>query len=402
MRAEPLGGPGDVRTDAAFNVDEALRQIAKPRLTGSEGAAEVGGWIRTTLEGLGYDVQDRSFTFNPWPGRFGITAAGVLYVVATFTAAMFIYTNHPYGAVALLLILLVLIAGGAMFARAAIDSLPFSRVEGTNLLALPRSGRPRYIIMAHRDSKSQPVPLAFRGPAVVVAVIAWLGLLIGALAHAARPLPGELILVLGALAIGAGVVLIFCWVENRSPGALDNASGVAAALGIAAREQRAGDVALLITDAEELGLAGARAAAATLPPVFGVINLDGLDDHGTVYVLERFGLFRKSGLAPHLAAALLEEASSRNEPADRRDVPFGIPLDHMPIVRGGTPALTIMRGSTRSLRRVHRAGDDLANLRGDGVRTTIDIVCGALDRLRTQARMLERPTGGGAGASGVN
>jgi hypothetical protein len=31
--------------------------------------------------------------------------------------------------------------------------------------------RPRYIVMAHRDSKSQPVPLAFRGPAIVLGVL---------------------------------------------------------------------------------------------------------------------------------------------------------------------------------------------------------------------------------------
>jgi hypothetical protein len=391
MRAEPLGEPGEVRENSAFDVSAALREIGStPRLTGSEGAAEVGARIVEHFNTIGYDVEQRDFTFNPVIGRFGITAVGALYFIATFTASMFLYTNHPYGAIALLLILLFVVGTCGLLARAAIDRFPFGRRQGTNMLATRTGARPRYIIMAHRDTKSQPVPLSFRGPAIVLAIIVWVGLLVAALLHIARPLPGIVILVLGALAAVTGVILIFCWVDNHSPGALDNASGVVAALGIAARERDAGDVGVLITDAEELGLAGSRAAAGGLPAVFGVINLDGLDDTGTFYVFERFGILRKQGLAPHLAVALLQEAEALGLDMDRRDLPFGIPVDHIPIVKAGVPALTVMRGSLASLRRVHRPTDDLDHLRGDGINKTIDLVCGALGRLRDQARHLER------------
>jgi hypothetical protein len=390
MRVEPAGEARVEPDTDGFDFDAALREIARPRLTGSDGAAEVAAAIRRRFEGSGYEVKDQGFEFNPWPGRFGITAAGALYLILTVVAAVFLYYGNAFAAIGLLLILLVLTGLLGMFAVPAIDALPFGRQPGTNLLARRPGTRPRYIIMAHRDSKSQPVPLAFRGPAIVLAILVWIALFGAALAYTARPLPGALLLLLGVLAVVAGVVLILCWVDDRSPGALDNASGVVAALAIAAREQEAGDVAFLITDAEELGLAGARAAAPHLPPVFGVINLDGLDDHGAFYVLERFGLLRKRGLAPHLAAALLAEAEALGEPANRRDLPAGIPVDHVPIVRAGTPALTLMRGSLRSLRRVHRPADDLSQLRGDGVRRTVTLVCGALARLRAQARELER------------
>lgn len=391
MQTERSTQAGVAGRTVDFDVGAALREIATvPRMTGSDGAEEAGRRIRSQLEALGYDVEERPFRFNPWLGRFGLTAAGALYCAATFTAAMFLYTNHPFGAVALLLILLIVILAGVMFASALIDRLPYGCVQGTNLFATRGGVRPGYIVMAHRDSKSQPVPLAFRGPAVVLAVCVWIALLIASLLHAARPIPGVVILLLGALSVAAGVILIFSWVENRSPGALDNASGLVAAMGVAAREARAGDVALLITDAEELGLAGSRAAASSLPPVHGVFNLDGLDDGGTFHVLERFGVIRKKGLAPHMAAALLQEADAMGEVANRRDLPLGIPVDHIPIVNAGIPALTIMRGTMQSLRRVHRPGDDLDHLRGDGVRKTIDLVCGAIERLRAQARPLER------------
>jgi hypothetical protein len=372
-----------------IDVADALRAIAKPRLTGTPGAASVSQTIRSRFQRLGYDVRDDVFMFSPWPGRFAITAVGVLYAVAIFLAAAFLYANHPFGAIALLLVLGTLVAFAAAFSVPAIDRLPWGRREGTNLFATVRGVRPRFIVMAHRDTKSQPVPLAFRGPAIVVAFICWLVLFVAACFHTVRPLPGAMILALGTLAVTAGVVLIFCWVDNRSPGALDNASGVVAALGVAARERDAGDVAFLITDAEELGLAGARAAARQLPPVIGVINLDGLDDEGAFYVLERFGIVRKHGVAPHLAAALLEEAAARGEAIERRDLPAGIPVDHIPIVRGGLPALTLMRGTLGSLRRVHLPSDDVAHLRGDGVERAIELVSGAVRRLREQARVLE-------------
>jgi len=193
-------------------------------------------------------------------------------------------------------------------------------------------------------------------------------------------------LVLGA-ALSAGLsalVLAFCWVENNSPGALDNASGVAALLGLAHQQRGAGDVALLVTDAEELGLAGARAIAQDLPSVIGAINLDGIDDVGHFLVVERFGWPRRRGQAAHLAAALLRAGQDLKLDLRRRDAPFGIMLDHMPIVDGGTPALSLMRGGVESLRRVHRPADNLAHLRGGGVASAIELVGRALDLLRAQ------------------
>jgi hypothetical protein len=247
MQVEPsraLGAAG--REDAGVenaqarvDVKAVLRELARPRLTGSEGAAETAAAVRTRFEDSGYVVEERSFTFNPWPGRFGITVIGALYLAATFGAAVLLFSDRPYAAMSLLLVLLVTVGLLAFFAPGAIDSLKWGERQGLNLWAAPPSGRPRYIIMAHRDSKSQPVPLAFRGPAIVLAIIVWIALLIGAMMHTARPLPGILLLLLGAAAIFAGVTLIFCWVDNQSPGALDNASGVAAALGIADRERRA-------------------------------------------------------------------------------------------------------------------------------------------------------------------
>jgi Zn-dependent M28 family amino/carboxypeptidase len=197
-----------------------------------------------------------------------------------------------------------------------------------------------------------------------------------------EPVKHGTIVAAGTLAVIAAVILIFCWVDNNSPGALDNASGVATLLGIAEREGTGSDVAFLITDAEELGLAGARAISRSLPAVYGVINFDGLDDEGQFQIVEDFGWPRRRGKAPHLAAALLSAAAALDVPIQRRSVPFGIMLDHIPIVESGMPALTVMRGSLASLRRVHRPIDDLSRLSGDGITRAVDLTCAALHLLR--------------------
>ena len=372
------GGAGiDIDTRAV------LQRIARPRLTGSEGAAAVTADVRDTLESFGYEVREQRFRFNPSFGRFALSAVGAVYAIGAFAAAAFLYGGSVYPALVVLLLVLAIAGVIGMFGRPLLDSATLGQREGTNLLALPRS-RPKYLVVAHRDSKSQPVPLSFRGPAIGFGIVAWVALFLIAIMSLAQPVGAGLTLFVGTAAFIAGLILVFCWVENHSPGALDNASGVVALLGLAAHEHEAGDVAFLVTDAEELGLVGARAIAGRLPAVVGAINMDGLDDEGGFWIVERFGWPRKRGLAPHLAAAMLRAADELGFEARRRDVPFGIMLDHIPLVQGGTPAITVLRGGLHSLRRVHRPDDDLDHLRGDGIAPTIRLVARALELLRAQ------------------
>jgi hypothetical protein len=69
-------------------------------------------------------------------------------------------------------------------------------------------------------------------------------------------------------------------------------------------------------------------------------------------------------------------------PITGRDAPVGILLDHMSIARAGTPALTLLRGSLRSLARVHLPQDDLQRLTGNGVNEAAALLGRALHVLR--------------------
>jgi hypothetical protein len=368
-------------TGTGTDPQETLRAFARPRLTGTAGADEVRRGVVRRLAKLGYETRELRFDFSAWPGRFALPVGGGGLALASLVGALLLGAGRPLGALILLVLGGVLAGAVALFALPMIERLPWGRIEGCNVLAHRPGERPRYIIMAHFDSKSQLVPLALRGPAVGVIIVAWLCLFVLALFALIEPLATTLVWVAGVAVLAAGVAIGLSFAGNESPGALDNATGLAALLAIAAREREHGDIGFLATDAEELGLAGARAIATRLPPSFGVLNIDALDDHGTFYIMERFG-WKKHGIAPNMAAALLGAATELDERAARRDVPLGVLVDHIPIVQAGQPAMTLMRGSLRSLGRVHRPADSVAQLRGDGVARGVELVCRALAMLR--------------------
>ena len=375
-----------------IDVQEVLRSLAQPRLSGSEGAENIRAEVRNRFEALGYEVRDYPFRFSTWPGRWGTALIGLIYTVGAFSATGLMIARQ-YGIAFVILSLVLLVAVGmGLLARPAIAALPWGRVESVNMVAVRPGGRPRFLLMAHRDTKSQPLPLAFRGPAIVLSVLSFIVLFVIALIGTLDfvTLRTSVSTLVGAVAIASAVVLIFSWVDNRSPGALDNASGVATLIGLAETEAEAGDVGFIVTDGEEFGLAGARAIAAALPPVHGVINIDGIDDEGSYYIVERFGWPKKTGAAPHLAAAIMTAAAEANEPATRRDVPIGLLLDHIPVVRAGTPAVTLMRGSLASLRRVHQPEDSMEAMTGSGVVRTVDILSAALRHLRNNGPLQDR------------
>src|SRR6266702_47338 len=148
-----------------------------------------------------------------------------------------------------------------------------SAVNGTNLIgtrAVGPSGRPAVWLVAHYDSKGQPISMAVR-------LVGFAALLVGLLVVVLAPLPG-----LALLAAGPGVALLNR-VNDNSPGALDNASALVAIL-MALDQLPAGAlVGVIFPDAEEYGLVGARTLAVERGEVFAqssVINLDSLDDNG--------------------------------------------------------------------------------------------------------------------------
>jgi len=362
---------------------EAVRALARPRLTGSEEAAEVETELRERFTGLGYEIREMPFSFSALPGRFGVPVIGAIAVIGFGLATLFIGLGAPLAALiiliaALLLAVAVGFAGGWMMRR-----LPWGRLDTANWLVHRPGASPRLLVMAHRDSKSQMVPILFRSLGAVATGLAWTALVIvAAVAWTTDVEVTGVAVVLLVVGILAALPLLLSWSGNRSPGALDNATGLATLLGLAQRLKDDPEVAFLVTDGEELGLAGARDVAARLPRVEGIVNIDGIDDDGSFLILDRHGVPPR-GYAPHLSNSLFSAARLLDLPVERRSLPIGIRVDHLPLVAEGHAALTLMRGRRSSLMRVHLAGDDVDATSGRGVADAVALVEGALAIRRT-------------------
>jgi Zn-dependent M28 family amino/carboxypeptidase len=161
--------------------------------------------------------------------------------------------------------------------------------------------------------------------------------------------------------VGA-VPVVLSVVGQRSAGALDNASGVTTVIS-AARALGEISTGILITDAEELGLAGARAWALQHRGTT-VLNCDGVDDEGRVVVMF-------TGTMPKELFGAVERGSETTGVQCRpmRMVP-GLLTDSVAFANAGLSSVTFSRGSLRSLARVHSRRDDLTNLRGTGIAET--------------------------------
>jgi hypothetical protein len=356
-----------------------IRSLARPRMTGTEAATAVEAELRRSFEELGYEMEEHAFSFSTWPGRFGICVAGGAMAVAGVAATWLLVVGLPGAA----LVVLLLMMGVALVPLLALDQalkrLPWGRVEARNLLFRMPGYRPAWIIMAHRDSKSQLVPTLVRTAAVSVGVITWIALVaLAFLWFGGEPFRfTTLTILVGVLLFLAGALLALSWAGNESPGALDNASGLAALLEVAAASRENGDIAFLITDGEELGLVGARMGVSRLPPVQGVINVDSLDDRGVFLIAEGYG-WRRKGSAPQLAAALLTAAAALDLPMERRPLPRAIPVDHLPVAAAGIPTLSLLRGRWQSLLRVHSSSDDTDRLDGTGAAAGATLLTAAM------------------------
>lgn len=369
-------------------IRRALEAVVRPRMTATDGARVVEAELRARFRQAGYAVRELEFSFSTLPGRYGLPLAGGLLVAVAGIAGALLATARPTAALTALVVGLLVATLPLRFLDASLRRLPWGRVRTANLLFTRDA--PRWIVMAHRDTKSQPVPTLVRSAALVVAAVAWV-VLTGLAATAifgSGPPPGMSGAAAGTLAIAAAV-LALSPSGNRSPGALDNGTGLAALLALARRVPA--NVAFLATDGEELGLAGARAAAKRLPDVEGIINLDGLDDHGPVRIAEGRRAAPGRGGTAGLATVLLEEARSLGLEAVRRRLPPLVLVDHQPLRAAGFPALTLLRGDWRSLLRVHRPADRVERLSGTGAAAVATLVAVTLSELADHGGDTLRP-----------
>jgi len=219
-------------------------------------------------------------------------------------------------------------------------------VRGVNLIARRSGTTPRVWLAAHYDSKGQPISMAVRLAGAIALVLGAVGL------------PVTLVPALALLVVG-GIVLSRNRVTDASPGAVDNASALVAALMALdlVPPPRAADVGVVFPDAEELGLLGARALVEARGRLFAgaaVVNLDGLDDRG-----RPIAVVHRRGPVADAVAGELRAFRARWMP---------VVVDGIVLARAARECVTIMKGDWRTARLVHTPRDVAERLTLAGVR----------------------------------
>ncbi len=338
---------------------QRLAQVPRPAGSASESSARA--YCADVLGSMGFAVTMVPFDYSAAPGRWATPVGGGASILALAAAG---HVGSRGGSLEALIILGMTIAVGGPLAlwtaRRGVLTMPFARRSGINLMATRGGAKPPVWLVAHLDSKSQPVPTAVRALGIVLSGAVWMAAVAVALAQwRGLSVMGwwPAIAIAGAL---AGLPVLASVVGARSPGALDNASGVATVLG-AAEMLAGGPVGVLLTSAEELGLAGARAWAAVHPRGLA-LNCDGVDDVGTLVCMRSGTSARSRAVAAYIAGAARCGAELRV-----RGLVPGLLVDAVALSDAGWDAATLSRGRWSTLARVHRPGDDLDHLEGAGI-----------------------------------
>ena len=330
-----------------------------PRPAGGAREHDARMYARRTLEPLGFVVHEERFAYSAFPGRYATPLGGGLFALSIILASWLALTDT--GMLTVTAILASGVAATILYARwmlhRGVLDFPLLRTEGVNLAAVRGDAVPMVWLVAHLDSKSQPIPSAARVSGIVLLTSA----LVLAITGAALTLAGDssrmiwwgalVVATTGALPVLASVV------GSRSDGAVDNASGVAAVLAAAALLPRDVACGVLLPSAEELGMAGARAWARRHPASVA-LNCDGVDDEGELVIMYNRRI-------PARVVKAVRDASSRS--ARVRRMPLGLLTDSSALADAGWSAVTVSHGSLATLRRVHTIRDSLAYMTGSSV-----------------------------------
>jgi hypothetical protein len=345
---------------------ELLQDIATtPRPTGSVALSTALQRVELELSGLGFETKERAFEFSAFPGRFATPLFGASILVAVGVAGHLGSQGQRWIPLAIcVLTIAVLVPVWRWLATRGVLEMPLMRQKGINLVATRLGALPRVWLCAHLDTKSQPVPSLLRMIGAILLGIGFAATLgLSALAAAGFAMHPVVWAAFALMTLAGAVPVVLSVVGNRSPGALDNASGVATVIAAARAVPNDSDIGVLITDAEELGLAGAHAWARSRGGGVGgvVLNCDGVDDGGANVVMY-------SGARPEAIARAVQKAIKEAQtPAQLRRMAFGLLTDSVAFTAAGLDSVTFSRGGYASLARVHSRRDNLEHLRGTGI-----------------------------------
>lgn len=413
-----------------FDAQRALqyaKSISRPRLVGSEGEKFVAKYLVDKFKSYGFEIAEQEFVFSTgWQIGQGVLfiALGLLLSVSYLT-----YKTSPLLASVLSVFTLLGALSSHLLIRkmlslsvAASDRSPTrwvsrilfwlgTKLKSSNIIARFKlsevekaHNRPSLYLLAHYDSKSEAIgiPLVVR---IILIVIAMLGAVVISLMFilfglqqeiASSKWIGGIITALYFMTMASAVLLLlFRGTTNKSPGAIDNASGVGILLHLAEiiSQQKETfkklDVTFVATGAEEFGLMGAfafcQAHEEELRQRKGnvyFLNFDGPGVDGGVYAISGIGLmpeFPQEG--KNLQSMIKTIGQEHGLGVHTLPIVAGAMFDHFPFRMEGLDAVSLAVISTKSLTVVHSSKDTIEQLDLEGFDKIGRLACRVIERI---------------------
>ena len=347
--------------EPVFDSQRALGHAAAlsyPRLVGSPGEDRAFRYLKGRFLGCWLSVSEEPFGFKTWPWvllRMTLACSVAMILIAAWSVGW-----HPL--LSCFLAGLPLAIGLfsnrwvlLLLSKAVLDTVGDEAFRSRNLVArrpgFTRGEGPLIVLMAHYDSKGQWISLGARIFLFLGYAIGGIGLLIRAIGRVGEA-SGTIDLPsvgFGLLAALSALALLPMRADNRSPGAVDNASGVGVLTCLAESIGKEpglfphSEILFVGTGAEEMGLLGAfaflRKHADDLKgkrEVY-VLNFDGPGVDGRIYVSSKTGLRPRSR---RLVQIVLEAGRDRGIGIGMPAIVIGAMADHFPFAAGGIEAIT--------------------------------------------------------------
>jgi hypothetical protein len=305
------------------------------------------------MQALGFRVDVQRFAFSTGAlNVMPVFGAGLGWLTILMIPLLLMAGAPSWAALAVWMVGLV--ALGTVAAGIALGWAPArgdQREDANLIIQRPDALIERWIV-AHVDTKAQRQSMAGRLVAIGIALLGvavMLGLVVARLFVVP---PVWVVAAASGLTLAASVLCARGRLRGRTVGAVDNGSGLVAAL--VAAETSDDRTGYIFTGAEEFGLVGARILAQQLPELVrgrDILNVDTVDEVGAISVVSH------DRLGAQLATRVAHSLSLPGAQVRQRRLLPGIMVDSQAFARAGARAVTIARLNWETLRRIHTPRD---------------------------------------------
>lgn len=375
---------------------DVVKKISFPRLCGSEGERKAREILAAELTEMGVDYTEEPVGWSTAAWNLVLPLLVVTALGSAVITLVLALVNPTWTFLGLLLLLaFVGVFGWLLFSGRGHEIGMASNPKSVNFIVrIPPAGAgPGARLVAfssHWDSKSQSVPSLWRVIFILLAGFGLVGFFTCALIVQVAALVGTagaatlrgaqwaLIVVFGVLAAG-GIGTGSVRTGNLSPGALDNASGVAVCLGLArhfhAHPLDNLEVQVCVFTGEELGLYGAKAYVREHLEELRQKQAVNLNYDGVALPLRYLAKLGSVTMSSPEHATYFDTLLRAGEDAgvelQALTIPFGVWTDSIPFVKEEISSTTILGLLGASF--VHRRGDSVEKVQPEALGQGIDL-----------------------------